>query len=170
VEFEAIFPGAFNPLHDGHRLMAQQAARRLGKTVSFEISIQNVDKPPLDYLEIQQRLGQFTANQTVWLTAAPTFARKSQLFPGATFIVGADTIVRIADPHYYGDDPRERDRAIEQIAAQCCRFLVFARPGSVSFGSLSEVQLPASLLRLCDEVPAEEFRVDVSSTELRKQS
>ena len=38
----AIFAGAFNPLHDGHRRMARVAAERLQLPVEFEISILNV--------------------------------------------------------------------------------------------------------------------------------
>ncbi|HND56251.1 MAG TPA: hypothetical protein PLV92_27730, partial [Pirellulaceae bacterium] len=47
-----VFPGAFNPLHDGHRHMAKWASDHLGQPVAFELSIENVDKPPLDFLEI----------------------------------------------------------------------------------------------------------------------
>src|SRR5437763_52476 len=53
-----VFPGAFNPLHEGHRQMAKVAARRLGAAVAFELSITNVDKPPLDFIEMQQRTNQ----------------------------------------------------------------------------------------------------------------
>ena len=50
-----MFPGAFNPLHDGHRQMAEVAAAIFGQPIEFEISIVNVDKPPLDFAEMQQR-------------------------------------------------------------------------------------------------------------------
>ena len=54
-----IFSGAFNPLHAGHRRMAEIAEEVLGLPTAMEISILNVDKPALDYLEIDRRLGQF---------------------------------------------------------------------------------------------------------------
>jgi len=56
----ALFPGAFNPLHQGHLLMAKIAGKKLGVAIDFEISTLNVDKPPMDYWEMQQRLKQFT--------------------------------------------------------------------------------------------------------------
>ena len=79
----AIFPGAFNPLHVGHRRMAELAQAILGVPVALELSILNPDKPPLDYAEIDRRLRQFPAEQPVWLTRAATFEEKSRLFPGA---------------------------------------------------------------------------------------
>jgi hypothetical protein len=164
----AIFPGAFNPLHDGHRTMARLASERLGVPVEFELSIHNVDKPPLDYLEMADRAAQFGEDQTLWLTRAPTFDEKSRLFSDATFVVGADTIARIADPKYYEDDERAMLSAVERIASRGCRFLVFGRTTAEgSFQPLSQLNLPLQLSAICDEVPEHEFRADVSSTELR---
>src|SRR5207245_1087635 len=124
-ERRIVFPGAFDPRHDGHRRMARLAAERLGLTVEHEISILNVDKPPLDFIEMQRRLEQFTDDERLWYTRAATFVEKAALFPGCTFVVGADTIARIAEAKYYGHDGQARDRAIAAIAAAGCRFLVF---------------------------------------------
>jgi hypothetical protein len=166
VPSTAIFPGAFNPLHDGHRRMAEIATQLLGVPVDFEISIENVDKPPLDFTEMEQRATQF-AGQTLWFTRAATFERKADLFPGATFIAGTDTIRRIADPRYYGNDPAGAATAIARLAASGCRFLVFGRAAAGRFQSLRELDLPETLSKLCREVPEEQFRADLSSTELR---
>src|SRR5262245_27369270 len=43
----ALLPGSFNPIHDGHWKLAEVAGRRLGTAVAFELSVTNVDKPPL---------------------------------------------------------------------------------------------------------------------------
>jgi hypothetical protein len=174
----AIFPGAFNPLHDGHREMARIAAKRLRLPVEFELSIHNVDKPPLDYLEMRDRAQQFGDHETLWLTRAPTFEEKSRIFADATFIVGADTIARIASPAYYGDSERAMLSAIDRIAARGGRFLVFGRSEKKAaegqqrrvglvFQTLLSLDLPPNLLALCDEVSESDFRADVSSTELR---
>jgi hypothetical protein len=167
----ALFPGAFNPLHDGHREMARIAAERLNLPVEFEISINNVDKPPLDYLEMRDRASQFGESQTLWFTRAPTFEDKSRLFPDATFIVGADTIARIANPAYYGDNQRAMLAAIDRIAERGGRFLVFGRSitDDSDFRSITSLDLPPELSAICTEVPKEEFRSDVSSSQLRRE-
>jgi hypothetical protein len=160
-------------MHVGHRRMAEIAGGRDQPTVGarqpveFEISILNVDKPPLDFLEIQQRAGQFGPQETLWLTRAATFEAKSRLFAGATFVVGADTLRRIADPRYFGGDAAACQRAIAEIAARGCRFLVFGREEDARFVGLSELALPPPLRALCQEIPASEFREDVSSTAIR---
>lgn len=162
-----LFPGAFNPLHAGHRAMADLAEGRLGRPVEFEISLLNVDKPPLAIDELVRRCEQFTPEQSLWLTSAPRFSQKADSFAGATFIVGLDTIARLCDPRYYDGDAAATMRAIEHIAARGCRFLVFGRATPRGFQTLSQLALPAALAAICEEVSAADFRHDVSSTELR---
>jgi nicotinic acid mononucleotide adenylyltransferase len=165
----AIFPGAFNPLHNGHRQMIELAANTLGVPVDIEISIENVDKPSLDFIEMDRRLRQFE-RQTVWFTRAPTFVQKTALFPGATFVVGADTMRRIADRRYYCGDPAAAAAAIDIIAQRGTRFLVFGRERDGRLETLSQLDLPANLRELCTQVPIEQFRLDISSTSLRNQN
>jgi hypothetical protein len=171
VEPVALLSGAFNPLHSGHRHMAMIAEEILKRPVSWELSIANVDKPPLDFITLIERLDALQAEKdgrVIAVTRAPTFQEKAKLFPGATFVVGADTMLRIAEPRYYGGDVAKRDVAVASIARHGCRFLVFGRVIDGQFTTLGDLKLPAELRGLCDEVPASEFREDVSSTELRK--
>ena len=110
------------------------------------------------------------ANYPVLLTRAATFVEKAALVPGAVFVVGADTIARIADEKYYDGDREKRDSAIAAIAARGCRFLVFGRVVDGRFLLPSELNLPSQLRELCDEVRESEFRQDVCSTELRAET
>ena len=165
-----LFPGAFNPLHAGHRGMARTAEAILGLPVEFEISILNVDKPPLDYHQIDQRVRQFAPDQSLWLTRSPTFDEKSRLFPGVTFVVGSDTLARIGDPRYYGNDHAACAMALERIASRGCRFLVFGRSLDGRYVHLCDLDLPESLRSICQEVPQERFRDDISSTEIRRSA
>lgn len=163
-----VMPGAFNPLHDGHRRMCQLAQEILHEPVALELSIANVDKPPLDFVEIDQRLRRFPPEQTIYLTRAATFEEKSRLFHGATFVVGADTLERIAALQYYGDDAATRQAALDQIAGRGCWFLVFGRDLGKGFVRIADLELPETLRAVCREVPPEVFRDDISSTAIRK--
>ena len=59
--------------------------------------------------------------------------------------------------------------ALTQFAAAGCRFLVAGRVhDSGEFHRLEHVNLPAELRGLFDEIPEGAFRVDVSSTQLRR--
>jgi nicotinamide mononucleotide (NMN) deamidase PncC len=164
----AIFPGAFHPLHAAHRQMVALAREMLGCPIAYEISMVNVDKPPLDFIEIDARVSQFAARDALWLTRAPLYAQKAELFPGATFVVGADTLARIGQARYY-DGTADMELAIATMASRGCRFLVFGRAIDGSFRTLANLQLPASLAAMCDDVPENRFRDEMSSTQLRRQ-
>lgn len=165
---QAVLPGAFNPLHRGHREMARVAEQWLGVPPVFELSIENVDKASLGTQSIVERLTQFDKQQTICLTRAATFVQKAQLFDNAHFVVGADTILRIADARYYGGNQTQRDAAIVQLADRGARFLVFGRAISDRFHTLTRLKLPERLRAICREVREEDFRFDISSTDIRR--
>lgn len=164
---QVLFPGAFNPMHDGHRTMARLAEELLDKPVTLEISAFNVDKPPLDYFDMAQRKAAIGSEYPLVFTRAPTFVEKSALFPGATFIIGVDTVKRIAEPRYYGNDMSACIAAIESIAGRGNDFLVFGRQQGETFETLADVVLPEALAAICHGVEEEMFRHDISSSELR---
>jgi nicotinamide mononucleotide (NMN) deamidase PncC len=164
----AILSGAFNPLHVGHRRIAEIGADLLKKPVIMEITILNPDKPPLDYYEIDRRTKQFSPEQPLLLTRAATFDEKARLFPGATFLVGADTLRRIAMDRYYHNDTAACRACLEYISGRGCHFLVFGRDLGTGFMQLADLDLPEVLRSICRDVPPEIFREDISSTGIRK--
>lgn len=163
-----VLCGAFDPLHRGHMELRDVAEQRLGGLVAYELSIANVDKPPLDFLTISHRRQQFT-HAPLALTNAPRFWQKSQIFPGMTFVVGSDTAARIIDPYYYAGDQAALAAALAMIRQQGCRFLVASRQVNDQLLTLSDMQIPSDAADLFEAIPEQQFRVDISSTELRKQ-
>jgi hypothetical protein len=171
---QLVFPGAFNPLHDGHREMMRVAEQLTGSQVALEISLENVDKPALQAAAAVARVVPLET-KAVWMTRAATFAEKAELFPGSTFVVGADTIARIGQPRYYDTDSLSCEQAIEKITASNCRFLVFGRlvdaelqaGESSEFRGLDGLDIPGPLREICEAVSEQQFRLDVSSRQLR---
>lgn len=163
-----VFPGSFDPLHEGHRLMARIAEEIAERPLDWEISIRNVDKPFLDYLEVRDREAQF-AGQRLWLTNAPTFLEKLAVFPRSTFVMGADTYARLGDPRYYGGSTVAAGEAVAAIAARARGLIVFGRARHGEFVDASHLDVPAALRDIAYFVSPREFRLDISSTELRRR-
>jgi len=164
----ALLPGSFNPVHQGHRALAAVAAQLTGQPVAFELSVGNVDKPALPAEEVRHRLAQFAWQAPVWLTQAPTFLQKAELFPGTLFVVGADTAVRIVEPLYYQNSEEHMRQALDRIRTLGCRFLVGGRVDRTgAFQGVDDLGLPAAYRDLFTGIPESGFRQDISSTQLR---
>lgn len=163
----AVLPGSFNPLHRGHTALAAVAAARLGVSVHFELSVVNADKPDLTRWEVVDRLRQFAGVAPVWVTRAATFDRKAEVFPGAAFVLGWDTAVRVIDPKYYGGEAG-RDAALRKLLDRGCRLVV---GGRIDAGGAFRVWDGGGLVEefggLFVALTEADFRVDVSSSELR---
>ena len=163
----ALLSGSFDPLHVGHRELASVASETLSMPVTLEMSIANVDKPPLSAPVIRERLEQFAGIYDVVLTKAPTFAEKAQVLPGSCFIIGYDTMKRLIDPAYYGDDPQRMMKALSSIAKSRGRFLVAGRLDNGIFRTLADAPMPEEFRDMFESIPEHRFRRDISSTSLR---
>jgi cytidyltransferase-like protein len=163
-----ILPGSFNPLHEGHRKLAETASRILGADVLFELSVKNVDKSTIEPAEVLRRIGQFIGYRSIAITRADTFLVKAALFSGCYFVVGYDTAERIISPRYYSDEAAMY-AALKTIAASGCSFLVACRALNGELKCLEDLDLPSEIAPLFSSIPANIFRFDLSSTELRKR-
>ena len=126
-----VYPGSFNPVHEGHLALAKAEIDRLRllhsqskqstesdfipPLVVFEIGALNPDKPALSREDIMRRLDQFDyecnpllraagiSNFAVSITSEPLFVQKSDIFKGCSFLIGADTMTRLLNAKYYID-------------------------------------------------------------------
>jgi glycerol-3-phosphate cytidylyltransferase-like family protein len=170
-----ILSGSFNPLHDGHRAMIEAASQVVDRPAFCEISIENVDKPVLPRPELDRRAAQITASgNSLIVTSAPRFTEKSSLVPGATFVIGFDTYIRLMDDRYYPDHVTEGVSAVENsldlIHENGCRFVVAGRVDDHSqFRGLHDIEfeVPQRFRSMFTELSESEFRSDLSSTQIR---
>ena len=166
---QALLPGSFNPLHFGHRELANVASKILGHPIAFELSAFNVDKPPLESHTILKRLTQFAGHYPIYVTNAPTFLEKARLFPNTTFVIGYDTAERVPNPKYYNNSRADMLSALSEILDLGCRFLVAGRTGKDGvYLSADRLVPPPGYEALFESIPDEMFREDISSSEIRQ--
>jgi hypothetical protein len=131
-----IYPGTFNPLHEGHleilrSFLSMTSHHRPRPIVLFEYCLNNVDKqdkdieklkeiimqfngenPMLKFLRGNQGKGYFGFSFGIILTRAAKFVDKSIEFKNCNLLCGADTMTRIFMTKYYrdaGDDNEENE-------------------------------------------------------------
>ncbi|AKB21496.1 hypothetical protein [Methanosarcina sp. WH1] len=167
-EIKLVFSGSFDPCHKNHVFMAMCASKEYNAPVHFEISLTNVDKPPIDFISLSQRLDSLRKYKGeafmggVCLTNAPLFLQKADLFPNSTFIIGADTFNRLFDAKYYGGTV-DTPAILKHFKEKNVRFMVFHRKSI-------ELSINPEVLDFCEIIPVDEYEDDgTSSREIRKR-
>jgi len=165
-----LFPGSFNPLHEGHERLAVAAGRLSGRRPSLELSVENVDKPSLQRVDIEGRLAAMRGRFSVIMTRAPTFLQKARLFSGCHFAIGYDTATRLLQGKYYEGGERGMVAALEEFRSREHCFWVAGRLQEGKYLALADIDVPAGFAALFAAIPEEDFRVDISSSKLRSRA
>jgi hypothetical protein len=165
----ALLSGAYYPLHAGHLALGDAAASFLGCQVMYELPLVNADKAPISLREAQCRAAQFAGRAPVVLSWEPLFAAKARLFPGAIFVLGADTAARLVATRFYGGSACAMSAALDELAAHGCGILVAGRRFEGRYVTLADLaaRIPERHRGLFQALPEEMFRYDISSTEIR---
>ena len=161
-----LMPGSFNPLHAGHEGLLMAAEKITNREGMLELSVTNVDKPPLTIIDVERRLLQLKGRHKAILTSAPTFAEKAELFPGAWFAMGYDTAIRLLSPEYHSNV----SAMLKRFQDLETRFVVAGRLHKGEFQGLEGMSIPSGFAALFISIPAALFREDISSTGLRGES
>lgn len=171
-----LYPGSFKPLHWGHTELGRVAGVVMQRlmpeksrvVLTYEISTSCVGKKDVDEEDIKNRLEQFSsANKRVALTNAMLFIDKAKMFRYHGLVVGVDTARRVIDPQYYGNSEEKMIEALLEIGSYGCYFIVGGRKQGDGWDDLSSVVIPDPIKHLFKAINHNDFRVDISSTEIR---
>jgi hypothetical protein len=101
-----FFPGSFNPPHKGHIEIAQILTARYVPGSGyipdpiFSICANPPHKLQLTITEMMRRKKLLPNNPVLFTKDDPLFIDKARKFPKSSFIVGADTLLRLLDPQW----------------------------------------------------------------------
>lgn len=167
---DLVVSGSFNPLHAGHVGLARAAEQLTGRRAVYEITAVNADKPPMATGELLCRIRQFHGVGPLVVTRLGTFSAKADALAGAVFVVGYDTAIRILEERFYPVETGGLAGALDHLRDRRCSFLVAGRATEDgAFHSLDERSLPEKARGLFKPIPEGVFRLDLSSTEIRRR-
>jgi len=135
-----IFPGSFNPLTIGHVQLILETINHLGFSsedhppIILEIGL-NADKGALTRVQIEGRIKQILdqlnihgiKNIGIAVTSSPLYLQKTEIFQQCTYIIGADTAIRLLDPKYTKDCIFELVYSLSLIQSRGTKFIVGGR-------------------------------------------
>jgi hypothetical protein len=171
-----LYPGSFKPLHWGHTELARVAGQVMQRyhpekknvVITYEISASIVGKKDVCEEDFVERVSQFTTQgRRVAITAAKLFVEKAEMFPNHGLVVGIDTARRVLEKQYYDNDDSKMIAAMKAIDSFGCYFVVGGRKHGDVWDDLNALTVPPELQHMFKGINPADFRVDISSTEIR---
>jgi nicotinic acid mononucleotide adenylyltransferase len=161
-----LFPGAFDPPHEGHEAIANtlRGTDRVCEPV-FAICSNPPHKPALTVQEMLRRAKMLRHRVVYFTQDDPLYIDKARQHPGTPLVIGADALLRMLDPKW-GIDPKAM---FEEFYNLDTKFLVFGREVEGRYVTAQEAisKIPLEGKRLTRTFRAIDGRWDVSSTVLR---
>jgi hypothetical protein len=157
-EAKIIFPGAFNPPHQGHFGMALEVYDQYQVYPTFHITEQQPHKPALSVANMLQRAKMLQGYPRVFTENQPLYLDKAKAHPNAAILIGADAMGRLLDPKWGPDLQTLKDT----FSVQGTTFLVFPRKVDGQVVTFNDLNTPSYI-----RARAMSGSWDVSSTELR---
>lgn len=167
-----LFPGAFNPPHQGHfdggkaALRAMASAHKQHRDVVYAMVTDPPHKPALTVAQVLQRACMMRGHRLLVSRGDPLYIDKARRFPGAAIAMGSDAMDRMLDASW---GPAVGPM-LDEFAALGTRFLVNPRrvgdevltPGRVISRRGHDALRRSALFTPVD------FQCDISSTQLRE--
>ena len=114
-------------------------------------------------------------NYAITVNCAGKFIDKSDIYRNCIFVIGYDTVTRIIDCKYYKNNIIAMNIAIGKIIDRGCTFLIAGRKSEIKFDVFNQEfweqhpELDDDNRTVFEGLTEEEFRNDISSTEIRLQ-
>ena len=167
-----VLSGAFNPIHDGHIELIKSAAQKLGwdkSRIIFELSISNADKGLVDKNVYKKRVEAINSKgYNAMITKIPYFGDKNFYLTNGYFLLGADTFKRLLDKKYYENSYEFMIAKLSEFRKKNNKLIVASRYDSANgkLSTLRDFTIPEILTDFVIEL---DFRMDISSSEIRNQ-